>query len=198
MIRLLTLTQHPDEPKPIMTAFNNFKANLNNWGYEFSYKWVKEHTPESHEYIDDQGNIRQSVGGVLHLHLLINVAIPSHLIKLAWQFANERSFIVHVVRVVESIGNPAGYLKKYLVKASQSGLFKKHEHRHGNDRKHNWKPVTWWEKPLNAKYEFERKPSPMKVSAEVQACLARISARLATRGAFTVANQDNTIGYDPP
>lgn len=157
-IRALTLTLHPDDKTPILKAFNGFKANLANWGYHFRYKWVKEHTPPSHSYRDSHGRLRKSRGNQVHLHVLINIHIPAAVLKKAWSLATECSYIIYVQRVGESLTRPAGYLTKYLIKASQSRLFKKYEHRHGNDRLTDWKPSATNYKIPNFDWRFDYQP----------------------------------------
>lgn len=157
-IRFLTLTLHPDDKIPIMNAFNNFRTNLNNWGYHFRYKWVKEHTPPSHQYLDKTGHLRTSRGNQVHLHILINIHIPASVLKKAWALSTERSYIIHVMRASDSVQRPAGYMTKYLTKASNSRYFGKHEHRHGNDRLTNWKPEKAEYKDPQITWEFEYRP----------------------------------------
>lgn len=126
----------------MMNAWNNFKANLNNWGIEFHFFWVKEYTPPSHEYTDARGRRRVSVGQQIHLHAIIDRHIPSAILKAAWKLSTDCSFIIDIRRVEGVINVPAGYMTKYLLKSAQSELFKKGEHRYGCDRENDWSAAS--------------------------------------------------------
>jgi len=151
LLRFLTITQHTDDPLPIMQGWNYLRLLLSNHGYDnLRFFLVKEFTEK----------------GKRHLHILINREIPHALLKQLWiQVTDGRSYIIDIRRVSEKINRPAAYMTKYLTKSQQCRQFKKYEKRFTSDRRTDWTAYTTWSKPTG-KIEFIYCPTRASVSPD--------------------------------
>ena len=108
----------------IKAAWARFRARM--WhNYPIGlFVWVMELTPPSHPYTDWRGVTKVSVGGLRHFHVLISFTqdLPSEqVISDYWKDSTKgKAWEVHFERL-HDIGNPAGYLAKYVTKALQVG-----------------------------------------------------------------------------
>lgn len=97
------------------------------------YFWVKEFTPDSHEFIDDKGITRVSLGGERHLHILTDTRIGQKCLSNFWkEITGGESYICWIFQ--ENCYNPAGYSTKYLTKAFQEAPYEENERRYAFSR----------------------------------------------------------------
>lgn len=134
----MTLTVGPKfADKDITKAYARLRASLTKYGYfkrskGHIYFWVKEFTPPSHEYIDRYGRVRQSVGNVRHIHMLLNFFVPSTIryttpgglqrdvtLSSLWKKATDgTSHNIHLTSDTEQHGAVrASYMVKYITKS---------------------------------------------------------------------------------
>lgn len=155
----MTLTVKPNDDrfsdKDITKAFARLRASLYKYGFfdrsqGHIYTWVKEFTPPSHEYVDDLGRLRMSVGNVRHLHILTNFMVPNTIRyttptgigktrtrQSLWQLATRgTSHVFDIVVETKAHGKVrSSYMTKYITKGcdgetSEHG-FQKYERRFG-------------------------------------------------------------------
>ena len=127
-----TLTQSPSDKSNIVKNFNILRRILKRkHNITMKFMWVKEFTPKSHHYVDIKGNIRFSVGGTRHLHILTLTPIDQDYLSQLWkEITHEKSYIVWVNQA--NIKNAGGYVFKYLTKAYESETgYQKNERRYG-------------------------------------------------------------------
>lgn len=132
-VTAITLTQKAGSSQDIVKNFYKFRRYyLRKYGINMRYFWVKEFTPESREYIDNHGNIRQSAGGERHMHILTDIYIDQKELSQVWYDITGDSYIVWINR--RHIKNAAGYAMKYLTKAFDVAPYEKKERRYGFSR----------------------------------------------------------------
>ncbi len=126
--RLLTLTQHPDDPTYIMHAWARFRAYLAFHGKRhLKFAWAKEFTKK----------------GVRHLHAVINAYIPHSLLKAAWMHATSGHSWIVDIRMKDDVHSVGGYMGKYITKTLECDHdWARHERRFGFSQWAGWTIIT--------------------------------------------------------
>lgn len=88
----------------------------------------------------------------MHLHIIIDNAIPSKVIRHYWYLATSKtSFIIDIKIIENDVYNVAGYMTKYMTKTINNATFKRRERRYGFSRYSGFKGPN---KTPDKKYSF--------------------------------------------
>lgn len=130
----ITLTQKTGSSQDIVDNFYVFRNILRRrYGVKMRYFWVKEFTPEPHDYVDRHGVLRRSQGGERHLHILTDTRIGQKCLSRLWREVTDgESYIVWINQT--EIQNAAGYAMKYLTKGFETAPYDENERRYGFSR----------------------------------------------------------------